>query len=54
VALVGRTETDAQGSSKVVLEFKPPQLAAGNYRLQFTVQPEGGAASIVTMPFSVQ
>jgi VWFA-related protein len=54
VALVGRTETDAQGSSKIVLEFKPPQLAAGNYQLQLTVKPEGGAASVVTMPFSVQ
>lgn len=54
VALVGRTETDVQGSSKVVLEFKPPQLAAGNYRLQLTVTPEGGAPSVVTMPFTVQ
>ena len=54
VALVGRTETDAQGSSKVVLEFKPPQLAAGNYQLQLTVKPEGGTASVVSMPFSVQ
>jgi VWFA-related protein len=54
VALVGRTETDPQGSSKVVLEFKPPQLAAGNYQLQLTVKPEGGTASVVSMPFSVQ
>ncbi|HEX6087116.1 MAG TPA: VWA domain-containing protein [Thermoanaerobaculia bacterium] len=54
VALIGRTETDAQGSSKVVLEFKPPQLAAGDYRLQLTVTPQGGAPSVVTMPFSVQ
>ena len=54
VTLVGRTETDAQGSSKVVLEFKPPQLAAGNYQLQLTVKPEGGTASVVAMPFSVQ
>jgi VWFA-related protein len=54
VALIGRTETDAQGSSKVVLEFKPPQLAAGNYQLQLTVKPEGGTASVVAMPFSVE
>ncbi|HVG25259.1 MAG TPA: VWA domain-containing protein [Thermoanaerobaculia bacterium] len=54
VALIGRTETDPQGSSKVVLEFKPPQLAAGNYQLQLTVKPEGGTASVVTMPFSVE
>lgn len=54
VALVGRTETDAQGSSKVVLEFKPPQLAAGNYQLQLTVTPGSGTPSVVTMPFSVQ
>jgi VWFA-related protein len=54
VALVGRTETDAQGSSKVVLEFKPAQLAAGSYELQLTVKPEGGTVSVVTMPFSVE
>ncbi len=54
VTLVGRTETDTQGSSKVVFEFKPPQLAAGNYQLQLTVKPEGRAASVVSMPFTVQ
>ena len=54
VQLVGRTETDPQGGSKVVLEFKPPQLAAGNYQLQLTVKPEGGSASVVTMPFSIE
>lgn len=54
VALVGRTEMDAQGSSKVVLEFKPPQLAAGAYQLQLTVKPEGGTASVLAMPFSVE
>jgi VWFA-related protein len=54
VSLVGRTETDPQGSSKIVLEFKPPQLAAGNYQLQLTVTPEGGTPSVVSMPFTVQ
>ncbi len=54
VQLVGRTETDAQGSSKVVLEFKPAQLAAGNYQLQLTVKPEGGNTSVVSMPFSIE
>lgn len=54
VALVGRTETDTQGSSKVMLEFKPAQLAAGNYQLQLTVKPEGGTASVVAMPFLVE
>jgi hypothetical protein len=54
VSLVGRTETDPQGSSKVVLEFKPPQLAAGNYQLQLTVKSQGGIPAVVTMPFSVQ
>ena len=54
VALVGRTETDPQGSSKVVLEFKPAQLAAGNYQLQLTVKPEGGNASVVAMPFPIE
>jgi hypothetical protein len=54
VQLVGRTETDPQGSSKVVLEFKPAQLAAGNYQLQLTVKPEGGSASVVSMPFSIE
>jgi len=54
VSLVGRTEADAQGSAKLVLDFKPPALAAGDYRLQMTVKPEGRSESVVSLPFTVR
>ena len=36
-----------------MLDFKPTNLAAGDYRLQFTVKPKGGQASVVEVPFRV-
>ena len=54
VTLVGRTPPDDQGAAKVLLDFKPAQLAAGNYKLQLTVKPKEGATSVVAVPFSMQ
>jgi VWFA-related protein len=54
VTLVGRTPPDDQGGAKLLFEFKPAQVAAGTYKLQLTVKPQGGQASVVAVPFSVQ
>lgn len=51
VSLIGRTQPDAEGSAKVLLEFKPPQMVPGDYRLQFTVKPKDGRRSVVAVPF---
>lgn len=54
LALVGRTPPDADGAAKVLLEFKPAKIAAGNYKLQLTVTPKGGQTSVVAVPFRVE
>jgi VWFA-related protein len=54
LALVGRTPPDADGGAKVLLEFKPAKIAAGNYKLQLTVTPKGGQTSVVAVPFRVE
>ena len=54
VQLVGRTPADAEGSAKVLLEFKPAKLAAGDYQLQLAVKPQGRQQSIVSVPFKIE
>ena len=54
VQLVGRTPPDAEGAAKVLLEFKPAKLAAGDYKLQFAVKPQGGEQSVVSVPFRIE
>jgi VWFA-related protein len=54
VSLVGRTPPDSEGAAKVLLEFKPPKMAAGEYSLQFTVKPKDGASSVVAVPFRME
>lgn len=54
VTLVGRTPADAEGTSKVLLEFKPATIAAGPYQLQLTVQPKEGKQSVVAVPFRIE
>ncbi|HEV7242581.1 MAG TPA: VWA domain-containing protein [Thermoanaerobaculia bacterium] len=54
MALVGRTAADSEGSAKVLLEFKPVNFAAGDYKLQFTVKPKDGQPSVVDVPFRIE
>lgn len=54
VQLVGRTPPDAEGAAKVLLEFKPARLAAGDYKLQLAVKPQGGQQSVVSVPFRIE
>lgn len=54
VTLVGRTPADSEGSAKLLFEFKPGQLASGDYKLQFTVKAKDGQPSVVASPFRVQ
>lgn len=54
LALVGRTPADAEGAAKVLLEYKPSKMAAGNYTLQLTVTPKGAQPSVVAVPFRVE
>lgn len=54
VSLVGRTQPDADGSAKLLLEFKPTRLAAGDYKLTFAVKPKEGQQSLVSVPFRIE
>ena len=54
VTLVGRTPPDDQGAAKLLFDFKPAQVAPGEYKLQLTVKPKDGVAKVVAVPFSVQ
>ena len=54
VTLVGRTPPDDQGGAKLLLEFKPAQIATGDYKLQLTVKPQGGQATVVSVPFKIR
>lgn len=54
VDLVGRTNADSQGVSKLVFNFKPQGLQKGQYALRFTVTPIGESPSVVALPFAIQ
>ena len=54
LSLIGRTPADAEGAGKVLLEFKPPKLASGDYKLQLTVKPQDRQISVVSVPFRIE
>lgn len=54
VALLGRTPADEQGGVKYLFDFKPENLAAGNYKLEMTVTPEGQTPIATSVPFVVR
>lgn len=54
LSLIGRTQPDSEGAGKVLLEFKPAKMAAGDYKLQLTVRPKDGQASVVNVPFRME
>ncbi|HUP63293.1 MAG TPA: VWA domain-containing protein [Thermoanaerobaculia bacterium] len=53
VRLIGRTAPDAQGSVKLMFDFTPEGLRSGDYELRFTVKPNQGTESVVTVPFRI-
>jgi VWFA-related protein len=54
LALVGRTQPDSAGVTKLVFDFKPDGLAAGTYDLRLNVTPKNQPPSTVTLPFTVR
>ena len=53
VKLVGRTAADDRGGVKLLFNFKPAGLAAGEHELRFTVKAKDGTESVVTLPIRV-
>lgn len=54
VTLVGRSSADERGSIKLIFNFKPANIAAGNHELQFNVAAKDGTAKVVSLPFIVR
>lgn len=55
VDVVGSTHADAEGVSKLVVNFKPQGLQKGEYTLRFTITADGEAVPrIVALPFAIQ
>lgn len=54
IKLLGRTSPDEQGMIKLLFNFKPQSIAAGNHELRFDVKAKDGTQSVVTLPFTVQ
>ncbi|MGZ8780671.1 MAG: VWA domain-containing protein [Thermoanaerobaculia bacterium] len=54
LSLVGRTQPDSEGSSKLLFELKPANIAAGDYKLQLTVKAKEGQTSVVDVPFRIE
>jgi VWFA-related protein len=53
VKLIGRTAADDRGGVKLLFNFKPENLPAGEHELRFTVKAKDGNQSVVTIPFRV-
>jgi VWFA-related protein len=53
VKLLGRTSPDDRGGIKLLFNFKPEGIPAGQHELRFTVKSKDGTESVVTMPFQV-
>lgn len=53
VKLLGRTSPDDRGGIKLLFNFKPEGLPAGQHELRFTIKTKDGTESVVTMPFQV-
>ena len=54
VSLVGRTQPDSVGLTKLVFEFKPDGLQQGRYDLRLLVTPKNQPPSTVTLAFAIQ
>lgn len=54
VKLLGRSSADERGSIKLIFNFQPIGLAAGDHELQFAVTPKDGTAKVVSLPFVVR
>jgi VWFA-related protein len=54
VALVGRTQPDATGLTKLVFELKPSALPPGPYELRLTVTPKDSPPSNVMLPIAIR
>lgn len=53
VQLIGRTAADDRGGVKLLFNFKPTGLAAGEHELRFTVKAKDGIESVVSVPVVV-
>lgn len=54
VTLVGRTQPDAVGVTKLVFDFKPDGLAEGTYELRMNVTPKNAPPATVSLPFVIR
>jgi VWFA-related protein len=54
VTLVGRTQPDAVGVTKLVFEFKPDGLPQGPHELRLSVTPKDSPTSTVSLPFVIR
>lgn len=53
VKLLGRTAADDRGGVKLLFNFRPDGIPAGEHQLRFTVKTKDGNESVVTLPFIV-
>ena len=53
VKLLGRSSADYRGGVKLLFNFRPDGLPAGQHELRFTVKMNDGNERVVTMPFTV-
>ena len=51
--LMGRTSADERGGVKLLFNFKPSGLPAGEHELRFNVKSSDGKESVVTLPFRI-
>ncbi len=52
--LLGRSSADERGSVKLIFNFTPQNIAAGNHQLRFDVKTSDGTETAVTLPFIVR
>jgi hypothetical protein len=53
VKLLGRTAADDRGGVKLLFNFRPDGIPAGQHQLRFTVKSKDGNESVVALPFTV-
>ena len=53
VKLLGRTAADDRGGVKLLFNFRPDGLSAGEHQLRFTVKTHDGTERVVSIPFTV-
>lgn len=54
VTLVGRTQPDSAGITKLVFDLNPQGLTQGQYELRLTVTPKEQPPSMVMLPFAIR